>query len=220
MLVPKMTSSTSAVLRSLRVADRAQHGGRQLLGVDARKGTLAHLADSTGSAAHVDDPGFGRKAPSGLLGGAPFLADCRAAHRSGRTGVSCTTSLDHGPVPVGWHARHDGRHDRSFHGHHGLRIAATAIGDPGDPAVLLAHGGGQATFVAHHDPPPRHSRLVRGVGMDLAVTETASGHPMATTRCRRSPPTWPRSPTTRSSRADRCIARRHRIARRVGCDGR
>ncbi len=34
-------------------------------------------------------------------------------------------------------------------GHHGLRIAATAIGDPGDPAVLLAHGGGQTRHSWH-----------------------------------------------------------------------
>jgi len=34
-------------------------------------------------------------------------------------------------------------------GHHGIRIAATAIGDPRDPAVLLAHGGGQTRHSWH-----------------------------------------------------------------------
>ena len=34
-------------------------------------------------------------------------------------------------------------------GHHGIRIAATAIGDPSDPAVLLAHGGGQTRHSWH-----------------------------------------------------------------------
>jgi hypothetical protein len=41
------------------VADGAEHRGGQLLRVDVGKGTLADLADATGGAAGVDDPGFG-----------------------------------------------------------------------------------------------------------------------------------------------------------------
>ena len=39
--------------------------------------------------------------------------------------------------------------DTIFSGRNGLRIAATVVGNPSDPPVMLAHGGGQTRHSWH-----------------------------------------------------------------------
>src|SRR5690606_20291340 len=80
----------------------AQHLGEQALGVDAREGALAGLADGAGGADRVDDPGFschfsilgwGARRASGATGGAQRLLSATSTTRPSSSGVMAIWQL-------------------------------------------------------------------------------------------------------------------------------